>query len=129
MDTGATGGKTGNSGNSSVTGPLLGSRRVRLEPVSAQHVPFLHALASNPLNGFRWQHGGNVPPLEVFEANLWHGVVYAVELFPEHSIHLSGWVLWELAVQRVQVCLEQSLLQLCVGPIHRSLPCLDLQQP
>ena len=75
MDAAATGGKTGNSGNPGVTGPLLGSRRVRLESVSAAHVPFLHALASNPLNGFRWQHGGNVPPLEVFEANLWHGVL------------------------------------------------------
>jgi RimJ/RimL family protein N-acetyltransferase len=72
---GASGAAQPGAANIEVSGPVLVSRRVRIEPVSSQHHEFLHALASNPLNGFRWHHGGNVPPFDVFVAGLWQGVL------------------------------------------------------
>jgi hypothetical protein len=58
-----------------LTGPQLVGRRVRLELVTPESHRFLYALATNPLNGFRWHQPGHIASFEAFEANIWTGVL------------------------------------------------------
>ncbi len=50
-------------------------RWVSLVPIGPQYMEFLYQLATNEENGFRWLLAGTVPPAEVFQQNLWKGVL------------------------------------------------------
>jgi RimJ/RimL family protein N-acetyltransferase len=54
--------------------PRMG-RWVSLVPIAPQYMEFLYQLATNEENGFRWLLAGMVPPADVFQQNLWKGVM------------------------------------------------------
>jgi RimJ/RimL family protein N-acetyltransferase len=58
-----------------LTGPPRTGRWVSLVPIAPQYMTFLYQLATNEENGFRWLLAGMVPPAEMFEQNLWKGVL------------------------------------------------------
>jgi RimJ/RimL family protein N-acetyltransferase len=55
--------------------PSRTGRWVSLVPVTNRFVEFLYQLAINEENGFRWLLVGAVPPPDVFQQNLWKGVL------------------------------------------------------
>ena len=50
-------------------------RWVSLVPIAPQYMEFLYQLATNEENGHRWLLAGTVPPAELFQQNLWKGVL------------------------------------------------------
>jgi RimJ/RimL family protein N-acetyltransferase len=59
----------------SLRAPSRTGRWVSLVPVTNRFVEFLYQLAINEENGFRWLLAGAVPPPDVFQQNLWKGVL------------------------------------------------------
>lgn len=55
--------------------PTRTGRWVALVPVSNRYLEFLYQLAINEENGFRWLLAGVVPPPDMFQQNLWKGVL------------------------------------------------------
>lgn len=55
--------------------PRRTGRWVALVPADSQYNDFLYQMAVDEESGYRWRLAGSVPPREVFQRDLWNGVL------------------------------------------------------
>jgi RimJ/RimL family protein N-acetyltransferase len=56
-------------------GAALEGRWIALQPSGRDHLGFLYGLAIDPATSYRWRLRGGVPPMDVFEKQLWQSVL------------------------------------------------------